>query len=871
MGKIRKIEVTAGVSVVDIAEADLCVLCGCPADSVKHLMRRGVIVPTVHQGVSFETGPNAILLSDVMLQNGSFCNLAEFPVLQMLYRQGMILPGHPNNLGRRPLLIGLQDQVEAQLDYIHRGNYGLLSADEMIAAGTEPERAAELMRLKLGFAYGGIRPSSDMLDAICLGDEPQAIRGGVTLRRLDLNVFEFACGAETMQVDLNLPSGTCFAPPYHLGSHRVSREYFAVIHGGDGDGWDPERPSMGSIIAFQGRMYLVDAGPYLDHQLTALGIGLNEVEGLFLTHAHDDHFAGLTTLLRSDRRIRLYATPLVRASATKKLAALLAIDEDAINHYFDVRDLAEDEWNNVEGLEVMPELSPHPVETSVMYFRALWQGGYKTYAHLADIASLDILKGMVVGKGGTRGLSSNLYEKVVKTYRRPVDIKKLDIGGGLIHGRAEDFRHDQSGKIILAHTSRPLTPAEKELGSGAPFGTVDVLIRGQQAFTGRNAYDWLQAYFPATPTYELRLLLNNPVESFNPQTILLREGVRADTVYMVLTGEVEMLHSSWTSGIALSAGSILGERAAIDDVPAIHTYRTTSFVEVISISADLYRRFAARNGLTQGIRAMQERLAFLRSTWLCSEALSAVVLNRISQEMSLLRFTAGEPIVASDDLMLIRSGEVERRQNGVLIETLGPNDFFGEESAVFGRTRRSDMTAALATDVYAVPGAILGSVPVVLWKLFETYERRKYGGADQHRGVAGEQLVWRSDLSVNIRQIDAQHQKLLEQANALLVSLADDTGRSNLEASIDALIHAFRLHCTDEESLMERIGYDDVDHHRQAHRKLLTDCQRAKSHFTDASQLNRDTAVAMLKGWFIDHILVEDKRYAAFFNSRGLF
>ncbi|MBT6878036.1 MAG: cyclic nucleotide-binding protein, partial [Gammaproteobacteria bacterium] len=135
MRKIKMIEVAPGISWIEVPEVDLRILCGCPADSVKHLMKRGLIVFTERDGVKYELGPNAILLSDVLLQNGEFSSMAEFPVLQMLYRQGMILPGHPNNNGQKPLLIGSKDQVHAQMEYIYRGNYGLVSKEEMLAAG----------------------------------------------------------------------------------------------------------------------------------------------------------------------------------------------------------------------------------------------------------------------------------------------------------------------------------------------------------------------------------------------------------------------------------------------------------------------------------------------------------------------------------------------------------------------------------------------------------------------------------------------------------------------------------------------------------------------------------------------------------------
>jgi hemerythrin len=38
--KIRKLEVALGIEWVEIEEANLRILCGCPADVVKHLVRR---------------------------------------------------------------------------------------------------------------------------------------------------------------------------------------------------------------------------------------------------------------------------------------------------------------------------------------------------------------------------------------------------------------------------------------------------------------------------------------------------------------------------------------------------------------------------------------------------------------------------------------------------------------------------------------------------------------------------------------------------------------------------------------------------------------------------------------------------------------
>ncbi|NNF46607.1 MAG: MBL fold metallo-hydrolase, partial [Desulfofustis sp.] len=292
MGRITKILIAPGLYWVAIPEADLYIQCGCVEDSIKHLIRCGLITPLEKQGISWETGPNTILLSDIMLQGGHFSNLAEFPVLQMLYRQGMGIPGHPNNTGRKPLLIGNSRQIQAQLEYIYRGNYGLISMDELLEAGLSREEAELVWNLKMEFAYGKIKRTDQLLDSIILRDQEVEIRDNIYIRRDDINQFTISYMGEMVSVDLNIPVYKRYPAPYPLGFHDIKREYFGVVHSGQGDGWDINRPCMASIIVYQGKIYLVDAGPNIAYCLIALGIGINEIEGIFHTHCHDDHFAG---------------------------------------------------------------------------------------------------------------------------------------------------------------------------------------------------------------------------------------------------------------------------------------------------------------------------------------------------------------------------------------------------------------------------------------------------------------------------------------------------------------------------------------------------------------------------------------------------
>ncbi|KPA11634.1 cyclic nucleotide-binding protein [Candidatus Magnetomorum sp. HK-1] len=727
MAAIEKIKIISGVYWIGIPEANLYILCGCPADSVKHMMRTGLIKTIERDGICFETGPNAILLSDVLVQNGHFSNLAEFPVLQMLYRQGMILPNHPNNTGIKPVLLGLAEQLNAHMEYIRRGNYGLVSEEELLEAGCSKKDAHDLMRLKLKFAFNNIRPTQELLDTITVESDPIEIRNNVFIHRTGFNTYKFMYKGESATVNLSLKTNEQYAPPFELGFHQIKREYFAVIHSGQGDGWDINRPSMASILMFQGSLYLIDAGPNLLHTLTALGISINEIEGVFHTHAHDDHFAGLTTLIRGDHRIKYYAPRLVRASVAKKLGSLMSWDSDRLDQYFDVHELEFDKWNNVEGLGVRPILSPHPVETSIFTFRAIWDGGYLTYAHYADLTSFDVLKGMITSNPSESGISHSFYEMVRGEYLRPVNLKKIDVGGGLIHGKAEDFKNDSSEKIILSHTATNFTNKEKEIGSRAPFGMVDVLISTNQDHTMRYAFQYLHAYFPSAPIAELRILLNCRVISFNAGTILVKQGLANPNIYLILTGTIEMIRSEKNVNQILYAGSLIGELSGYKEKPSNETYSACSYVWALEIPVNLYAEFVKRNSLYNDIAAMKKSIDFLQNTWLFGDMVTYPVQNKIAQKLTTRSFIEGEiiPDTGQPTLLLLEEGELTIRSGGTLIETLTPGKFCREETILKEGVKSFSVFASKESKVYFIPGEILMDIPVVMWKLLETLEKRQ--------------------------------------------------------------------------------------------------------------------------------------------------
>ncbi len=883
---MRKQRVTNGVFWVEIPEADLFVLCGCPADSVKHLMKMGLIVEREKNGVMAQTGPNAILLSDTTIQKGGFSNLAEFPVLQMLYLQGMILPGHPNNTGRKPMLIGLEDQVTSQSSYIYRGTYGLSTLEEIREAGVPEPLAMDMLRIKRWFAFDNIRRTEDLLDLKVVDSPAVELRKGAFVRRRGFNRYEFIYGGESVIVDLNLGDIEEYLPTYQLGAHSLRREYFAVVHIGEGDGWDVTRPCMGSIVCFQGRIYLVDAGPGIEHTLTALGVSVTEVAGIFHTHAHDDHFAGLTSLVRADHRIAYFATQPVRASVVKKYAALTGRNEATFYQYFEPHDLALDQWNSVEGMDVMPVLSPHPVETTVFFFRALWEKGYRTYAHLADLSSFEVLRKMVTDDPGKNGISRALYDAFTQKMLTPVNVKKIDIGGGLIHGRAEDFSSDASGKVYLSHTSSPLTDSQKEIGSCASFGQQDVLVLMHADALLKTGIRTLREYFPAASEDDVAMLANCPVEHFEPDTIVQRAETPVLDVFFLLGGMMDLIDSKTGFHNRKSAGSFIGELDCFAGGTAPRTCRAVSNVTALRIPCAIFMEFLRRAGVEDSLRQVHGNRQILQGTWLFGEMVSFPLQIRIARAME-RRFLKEDDVLAPQgkaEILLLEEGLVSVFLGARPIENLKPGGFFGEETLMRGarelppdwRKRFArpsargrggsgehhlfEARALLPSTLYAIPADVIEDIPVIQWKLMETYERRLKSFRAEVR------FVWDNSYLIGLPEIDEQHRLLFDMIEDLAAVAEGRSAGDGMTDMMGRLVALARSHIQYEEILAARNpdqGYAASANDRADFIRKIEGLART---LLNAPVDALHTTVEFLKDWVIDHTLIEHRRFRRSFQ-----
>ncbi|SCA56135.1 putative Hemerythrin-like metal-binding domain-containing protein [Candidatus Terasakiella magnetica] len=122
--------------------------------------------------------------------------------------------------------------------------------------------------------------------------------------------------------------------------------------------------------------------------------------------------------------------------------------------------------------------------------------------------------------------------------------------------------------------------------------------------------------------------------------------------------------------------------------------------------------------------------------------------------------------------------------------------------------------------------------------------------------------------SVGNDKLDEQHKMLLNLINQLFVQssvLVNPEHDKGYGFILDALMKYVDGHLAYEESLLEQIGYADLDNHKIAHQKFLDKVQSLSLESADEG-LKKDL-VHFLMNWWENHIMTEDMKYKPFVEA----
>lgn len=130
-------------------------------------------------------------------------------------------------------------------------------------------------------------------------------------------------------------------------------------------------------------------------------------------------------------------------------------------------------------------------------------------------------------------------------------------------------------------------------------------------------------------------------------------------------------------------------------------------------------------------------------------------------------------------------------------------------------------------------------------------------------------IKWSNEYTVKIHALDKEHKELSRIINCLHESMLTNRDCEVVNKIADNLFSYTEKHFINQEKMMESDGFPDADSHKVSHDKSL---RQLKELIEDiCTDDKRDVNKTDLLGdWFIDHLLVEDKKYGLYQVKRGV-
>lgn len=130
-------------------------------------------------------------------------------------------------------------------------------------------------------------------------------------------------------------------------------------------------------------------------------------------------------------------------------------------------------------------------------------------------------------------------------------------------------------------------------------------------------------------------------------------------------------------------------------------------------------------------------------------------------------------------------------------------------------------------------------------------------------------IEWNEKLSVGIDEIDEQHKKWISIINDLHDSILDGKSRDTLEKIANDMEAYTFHHFSEEEKLLEKIGYPELFEHSRVHFNFRQEISRLKNDILSRKGILSTQVMGVLKNWLLDHIMEEDMKYGEFIKKKS--
>ncbi len=123
-------------------------------------------------------------------------------------------------------------------------------------------------------------------------------------------------------------------------------------------------------------------------------------------------------------------------------------------------------------------------------------------------------------------------------------------------------------------------------------------------------------------------------------------------------------------------------------------------------------------------------------------------------------------------------------------------------------------------------------------------------------------IKWQKKMEIGVQSVDDQHKKIVGMINMLDDSISNGQGLVNdhVGTVIIELVKYTQYHFTEEERIMEEIGFSGLQAHTKLHRILVERVKKMLVGLKTGESINVFALKSFLTEWLVDHIGNEDSK-----------
>jgi hemerythrin len=131
-------------------------------------------------------------------------------------------------------------------------------------------------------------------------------------------------------------------------------------------------------------------------------------------------------------------------------------------------------------------------------------------------------------------------------------------------------------------------------------------------------------------------------------------------------------------------------------------------------------------------------------------------------------------------------------------------------------------------------------------------------------------IEWSQDFEIKVPVVDAEHKYLVQLVNDLHAEFTNDNLDNNLIDIFTHLASYAKKHFANEESVMDKVTYPEIEEHKKEHRELLQTARKLSVQYLDGSKSITADTMNFLKTWVLSHIIESDYKIGKFVELNPL-